>query len=546
MNDSPAVLISTPPSADEPQFAPILESRAPRDDSDLADLIERDGRWHLDRGLPCGLDRYRRAVPDLAARPISLDAAIDVSLRSLALRDGAPSPTPYHTECLLKSYPELAGPIRIAALLNNQIAPTVGPSSRARLRSFPLPRQVGPEIGPGRRRYELVRALGRGSSGMVCEAIDHLLSDSTHAAKVAVKLIPVDEHTIQRQASEATKARRIDHPGVVRVLDRGLSEDGEVFLVYELIAGGDLQQWFESRDRRIPLRTAATLVADIAAGVEAAHAAGLVHCDLKPANVLIDPNGLPRVSDFGVSVAASAADSPASGPVPIGNLAFAAPEQVRGTSAQAAPPVDVYALGGMLYYLATGCLPHGSNASEVSATHDPDRPRRIPLSIRARRPDADMRLDRICARALQHDADARFQTAGALAADLNAWLQSRPIPSLDEPFTLRAGLWARRNPRVAALIGLSTLLLLAGGSAAGILAYQARASAQQVQDHERVINHAKDEVHRFYQALQDRNKQNLPMPRGDAEKRLNDLKLNVPGAGSSKPPGDQAPQTPRP
>src|SRR5436190_1877649 len=98
-------------------FRSLLDSHAPKDDSELADLIDMDGRGRIARGLVCDLDRYRTAISDLAVRPISLDAAIDVSLRSLARRDGASSPQNRHVERLLQSNPDLAAPIRVAAVL---------------------------------------------------------------------------------------------------------------------------------------------------------------------------------------------------------------------------------------------------------------------------------------------------------------------------------------------------------------------------------------------------------------------------------------------
>src|SRR5207249_786933 len=99
---------------------------------------------------------------------------------------------------------------------------------------------------------------------------------------------------------EATKARRVDHPNVARVLDRGVSEDDEDYLVYQYVPGGDLGQWLQKRGKWPGAREAARLTALIARGVHAAHAAGIVHCDLKPGNVLMSAEGEPLVADFGI------------------------------------------------------------------------------------------------------------------------------------------------------------------------------------------------------------------------------------------------------
>lgn len=502
------------PSAGE-SFRPVLLSPAPQQDAELADLIEQDGRDRLDRGLSCGLDRYYSVVPDLVAKPISLDAAIDISLRSIALTDGCAAPQEKHAECLLKSYPELAGPIRLAAILNNQLVSTSGMGAKGlnrRSRVFPM--RVGPALEDGKARYELLRPLGSGSSGTVCEAIDHLLSDSGHAAKVAVKLIPVDPATAQRQTAEATKARRIEHPGVVRVLDRGLTDDGELFLVYELVTGGDLQSWFDERGKSISPRRAAELLAAIASGVQAAHSAGLVHCDLKPSNILMTGEGLPRVSDFGVSAITDAFPGMAdesSGGVPVGNLAFAAPEQVRRSAAFATPLVDVYALGGLLYYLITGSLPNGSTPEEVTRTHSPVEGRRSPPHLREISPRVDVRLDRICSRALHPQVEERYPTAGELASDLRAWLETRPIAWMREPLAVRAELWIRRSPSLAAMAICSLGLLLVGGFASGYFAHKATTSSQRAIALDQTIQGSNASIDTVYKLIESKSGEDMTL-----------------------------------
>lgn len=454
-------------------FQPVLRSPAPHQDGELADLIERDGRERLDRGLPCPLDRYYGAVPDLLTKPIALDAAIEVSLRSIALADGCSAPQEKHAECLLRSYPHLSGPIRFAAMFGNpMIASTVGGVARSR-RLIHLPHRIGVNLDGGLPRYELLRPLGRGSSGTVFEAVDHLLSDAGHAARVAVKVIPVDPAGAHRQTAEATKARRIEHPGVVRVLDRGLTDHDELFLVYELVAGGDLQAWFDDRARRIEPRRAAEIVAEVAAGVQAAHSAGLVHCDLKPSNVLMDSGGHARVSDFGVSAMTEPFPGMRDGhggAVPVGNLAFAAPEQVRRASAFVSPLVDVYALGGILFTLLTGMLPNGTTPEEVARTHDPAGGRRVAPLARSFNAAVDERISRICARAMHPRPEQRYATAGEIAADLRSWLALRPIAWLEESIAVRTRLAVRRSPITATLGATCLAAVLLGAFVSGYFA----------------------------------------------------------------------------
>jgi hypothetical protein len=478
--------LATHPERAESAFTLLLDSRHPVDDAELAELIEIDGRSRLEQGLECGISRYRAAVPDLPSRPISLDAAIDVSLRSLARRDGEHLPQFRHVEELVRLYPEFVGPIRLAAVLGNQLLSTGGIAEivprRAPVR---LPYSVGQRLEDGRHRYELVRALGEGSNGRVFEAIDHLLSDAGHPAKVAVKLIAVDQATIHRQTAEATKARRIEHPSVARVLDRGLTQDGELYLVYELVVGGDLHSWFDCQARRIPLGRAAELVAKIARGVQAAHSAGLVHCDLKPSNILMSGEGEPRVTDFGVAALTDGAGStsnPGSGALPIGNLAFAAPEQIRQSVSAASPLVDVYALGGLLYYLTTGQLPNGASAVEIAKTHGAGATAERPRLISAIRREADERLDRICDRAMRVHPEERYATAAEFASDLESWLGHRPIAWMKEGHVQKVRLWARRSPTVAILSLLCLVLVVAGGFASGFYARSAQAATETALD----------------------------------------------------------------
>lgn len=497
--------LTSPVRVDADLFRPVLLSPAPQQDAELADLIEQDGRDRLDRGLACDLDRYYSVVPDLIAKPISLDAAIDISLRSIAIADGCSSPQERHAECLLKSYPELAGPIRLAALLNNQLVSTsgMGASGKNR-RNRVFPRRIGPALEDGNARYELLRPLGRGSSGTVCEAIDHLLSDSGHSAKVAVKLIPVDPATAQRQTAEATKARRIEHSGVVRVLDRGLTDDGELYLVYELVSGGDLQAWFDERGKSIAPSRAAELLAGIASGVQAAHSAGLVHCDLKPSNILMTNQGRPLVSDFGVSAMTDPFPGMAGesfGGVPIGNLAFAAPEQIRRSAMFASPLVDVYALGGLLYYLLSGQLPNGSTPEEVARTHSPAEGRRVPPSVRAIAPVVDERLARVCGRAMHPRPEERYPTAGELAADLAAWLEKRPIAWMKDSLSYRVGLWIRRSPVAATFAACSIAVLLVGGFTTGFFANRASTATQYASATDRTLQTGNEVFTEFYKLL---------------------------------------------
>jgi hypothetical protein len=292
------------------------------------------------------------------------------------------------------------------------------------------------DFGPSN-RYRLEELIGAGRNSLVYRATDRHLSSEGFNATVAIKIIRSGG-----AAREALATRRISHPSVLAVLDHGLTEDGSVYIVSEHVLGGDLSQsalpW--------PPARAAAFVFKLARGVQAAHTAGVIHCDLKPANILITDAGDPKLVDFDL---ARWGDDEGSAR---GNLAFMAPEQYRGEPSALAPPADVYALGGILYYLLTGSLPNGSDRAQVAAALNQDRP--------APSPNINRDLDAICQRALQARRENRHHSAGELADDLDRWLRHQPIPWLRTGPARRAWLLARRRPVktvVAAALALGVI-----------------------------------------------------------------------------------------
>lgn len=458
----------TPANDAGSDFGRELARVNPAGESSLADLIHKDGVALQRQRRLVPLERYLNAIPDLASRPEPLDAALSVVLHSLVLSG---TPQPKAIESLSARFPTLAGPIADAAALNAAILSTSGLETRFRdAPERPTPSQIGPNLDHRGRRYELRRRIGFGAFGQVYLALDRLLSEPDHEAFVAVKFIPA-LGTPETAPAEASKTRRIEHPNVVRVLDSG-NDGPDDFIVYEYIDGGTLAEHLQRHPPPLEPRKAAALMSGVARGVQAAHAAGLVHCDLKPSNILLTRDGVPKVTDFGIAVRAhDAARRDRAGDRPPGNLAFISPEQYRSEPGALAPASDVYALGGMLYYLFTGALPNGQSPEEVAATHDPVHGRRAAPELNAsRRFDRDIAA--ICRRALAPDAAHRYASAGQLADDLEAWLRLFPI-AWTNPSVWRAGrLFARRQPlAVAALLGWS--ISLAGAAAGFTLLFRA-------------------------------------------------------------------------
>lgn len=450
----------------DPSMSLLMDALRPTDDDALADVIEMDARLRLERGLSVTIERYLGATPDLASRRIALDAAIEFSIRA-AVRAGRSEAQA--ADDLIKSHPQLTSAVRVSMGLSEGIASTTLLVGMARTRAaLPLPCDFGPVLPDGRKRFDVRQRLGSGTQGDVYLAADRVLAEPDKPAWVAIKRLNVKSMVDAERAEfaeEAKKARRIDHANVVRVLDRGEDDrDGE-FVIYEYVDGGDLAAACAKRAGPMPPREAAALMASVCAGVQAAHVAGVVHCDLKPSNVLLTREGVPKVADFGVATRLAIRDGDrVRGSGPIGNLAFIAPEQYLGRDGALAIPADVYALGGLLYHLLTARLPNGATPEEVEARHKSE-PAPPPPSAKEANASIDGDLDAICSRALARNPRERYQSAEALGADLRAWQERRPIEWTDPGALRRAALLVRRQPLASAIGVLACVLALAGTAA---------------------------------------------------------------------------------
>lgn len=442
-------------------------------DDDLADAIRAEGDRAAREGRPLLLCDYLDRIPGLPRRAVVLDAAIDAVLTSMSAGVGAAD---HAVRSLCESHPDLSDAIREAAALSRGLAAfELEPQPDAvSLSGFPSEAaDFGPRLPDGRARYQLLERVGSGAHGVVYRAIDRNLSDAGAAAEVAIKVLSARLPRFRdrlRLAEEATKARRIDHPNVVRVLDRGQTPDGAEFSVSEYVAGGTLAQRPPQRSTKRWTRDVARLVADVARGVHAAHLAGLVHCDLKPSNILLTPAGVPKVADFGIAARLSDADAdPLRGSFdgPLGGLAFIAPEQFRVEPGSRAIPADIYALGGLLYHLLSGKLPNGATIQEIERTLAPDTGRRQAPDPREADPAIDADLAAIAMRAMAPRPADRYPSAAQFADDLESWLAYRPLTLRRVGPVRRLTLWTRRNPRlavavVAALVGVSVSLGVGG------------------------------------------------------------------------------------
>jgi serine/threonine protein kinase len=334
--------------------------------------------------------------------------------------------------------------------------PTTGPHLGSAEPSGPSPSAwEGPASGwPRVAGYEILDVLGRGGMGVVYKArqvgTDRL---------VALKLIRAGRHAgeaeRERFSRETQALARLDHPNIVQVFETGESV-GQPYFALEYVAGGSLAD--RLRGQPMLARPAAQLVQTLARAVQAAHQQGVIHRDLKPLNVLLTPDGHPKIADFGLArLMDEAAGLTASGAI-LGTPSYMAPEQAAGQIKQVSPASDIYALGAILYELLTGRPPfRAATALETLGqvlTFMPVPPRLL-------QPKVPRDLEAICLRCLEKRPRRRYVTATALAEDLGYFLASEPTRA--RPLPLWKRLVTRRSRHADGLadeFSLVTLLAL--------------------------------------------------------------------------------------
>jgi eukaryotic-like serine/threonine-protein kinase len=304
--------------------------------------------------------------------------------------------------------------------------------------------------------YELLGEVGRGAMGVVFKA-----RQVGANLVVALKQLPVGRlagaDAVARFRHEVENASGLSHPHIVPIYHVG-EQDGRPFYTMALIQGGSLDGRIDKY--RADPRATAMLVAKVARAVHHAHQRRLLHRDLKPGNILIDDAGEPHVADFGLSMRLDATGAAAGGPM-AGSVPWMAPETIRGAALTTA--VDVWALGVILYELLTGNRPFGgterSQVCQAIASTDPPSPRTV-------NPRLSRDLDAICMRALAKDPDNRYESASALALDLERWLADEPVRARRTGPVERLVKWSRRHPAAAGVASFLAVLVVAGVAAA--------------------------------------------------------------------------------
>ncbi len=275
-------------------------------------------------------------------------------------------------------------------------------------------------------RYQLLQTLGTGGTAVVYQAKD-LMLERLVAIKVLRQDFSKDSSFRERFHQEAKAAANLSHPNIVTVHDFGL-DGGRLYIVMEYVSGTDLKSSLK-KTGRFPIQDAMNIMIQACAGIGYAHRAGIVHCDVKPHNILVSIDNRLKVTDFGIARALASIHPEEKSDVVWGSPQYFSPEQAAG--AAPSPASDVYSLGVILYELLTGQLPLISNdPSELARLHREV----MPVSPRKLTPSIPPALDQIVMKVLSKEPSSRYRTADQLGRVLTTFSQyPASSPSASQP-----------------------------------------------------------------------------------------------------------------
>ena len=309
--------------------------------------------------------------------------------------------------------------------------------------------------------YELLEEVGRGGQGVVFRARQKSLNRI-----VALKVIGLGQWAtrahLKRFRLEAEAAASLDHPCIVPIYEVG-ERDGQCYFSMKFVEGGQLDEVVKHTP--ISIRQAAELIAKVAHTVHYAHEHGILHRDIKPGNILLDANGEPHLTDFGLARLVESESTVTRTMEVLGTPSYMAPEQAVGNNAAVSSATDVYGLGAVLYQLLTGQPPFAGGTTyetiKLLLGTEPRPPRLL-------NPKVDRDLSTICLKCLEKDPQRRYSSALALAEDLEHWLKHEPIRAKRSGVFTHGRKWLWRNPTTAGLI--ASLVALAVG--AGVIVWK--------------------------------------------------------------------------
>ena len=304
--------------------------------------------------------------------------------------------------------------------------------------------------------YELLEEVGRGGQGVVFRARQKSLNRI-----VALKVIGLGQWAtnvhLKRFRLEAEAAASLDHPCIVPIYEVG-ERDGQCYFSMKFVEGGQLDEVV--KDAPMSIRHAVELVAKVARTVHYAHEHGILHRDIKPGNILLDIQGEPRLTDFGLARLVESESTITRTLEVLGTPSYMAPEQAAGNNAGPTRATDVYGLGAVLYQLLTGHPPFAGGTTyetiKLLLESEPRPPRLWNAKV-------DRDLSTICLKCLEKSPQRRYSSALAVAEDLERWLRHEPILAHRIGVVGRGKRWFQRNPTAAGIAVLSLALVSAVG-----------------------------------------------------------------------------------
>ncbi len=310
-----------------------------------------------------------------------------------------------------------------------------------------------PETPKSLGRFLIRSRIGVGGFGAVYRAYDPVL-DREVALKVPRAEVLQEPKARARFLREPKAAAQLRHPHIVPIYDAG-SDGDHFYIASALIEGQTLKAAIE--DRQPDFRQAAEIVRDLAEALDYAHGMGVIHRDVKPANVMIDARGQAILMDFGLAHLKRSGEKLTQDGTVMGTPAYMAPEQADGSLGEVGPASDQYSLGVVLYELLSGRTPFSGPAAAVIFNHlhqAPEPPRRI-------KPQVPEDLETICLKAMAKRPRDRYANCAALSEDLRRWLDGEPVRARQMGAVERLARWCRRNPVVAGLSAATAVLLVA-------------------------------------------------------------------------------------
>ncbi len=356
--------------------------------------------------------------------------------------------------------PDPAVRAEVEALLaaSDDVGDVIDARVRRAAREALAARAMPAELGP----YRLVAAIGEGGMGMVWRAER---ADGEFVKSVAIKVIRgvPSVHAIERLRRERQVLADLDHPGIARLIDGGTLDSGEPYLVMDYVEGEPLGEWLARK--RPGVRERVALFVRLCEAVQFAHQRLIVHCDLKPANVMVRPDDTPVLLDFGIARLLEPGEGKARTATFAVTPAYASPEQLLGQPVTLA--TDVFGLGMVLYEMLAGVVPE-RGADAVALSRELPTPSQTLITrgdtLIATQLHGD--LDSIVRMAVRVEPNRRYASATDLARDAQAWLDGRPVQAAGGHWRYLVGKFARRHRVGVTLAGLALVAMTALGALA--------------------------------------------------------------------------------